>query len=132
MVNERYLYMHGLLTAVEATMGRHLTKKCSHRHNHITNSSPCGLLSNTGHFIQELHRLDLWPLLQSFHDGSLELVSCQILKFENYKVSRACHTTNNSGKVYCDAQEVDFRDLLNDVVEESTKSQLGLCLDCVK
>lgn len=116
-----------LLTAIEAILAPHLARQCPNKALHIPNKNNCTHLAKSGHFVQELDRLGLWPILKAFHDNSIAGTSDRIMSFKDYDISDQLYNLE-----HCDNARIACKSLLQEVVLKTPDEQLGRCLNCVK
>ncbi len=113
--------MRELLEALEATMDTHVGQECRNQDYHHRKATLCTNLAETGHSFKELRRLRIWPMFKLVNGATIEFVSIQVCGFVDFKVSN------------CPSNfKVDCKERLQKAVEEASKGQLGLCLNCVK
>lgn len=122
---EREESLAGLVTGIEDILAPHLKKKCPLAHDE--DDSVCEHLAKTGHYVQELLRLGLWPLQDFIDNETIENVSKQITKFNNYTL----RGNPRPGK-RCIRAEIDCKQALEDLNQTELEDISGLCLNCVK
>lgn len=71
--------------------------------------------------------MGLWPIIDTDTGKTIEGISNCLLGFENYPAS----VTYNNG-ASCDVARIDFKHLLLQATEMTSKRNRGLCLNCVK
>ena len=87
----------------------------------------CFHLAKTGYYIQELHRLGLWPIPKAYTAKSIQNISDRLLELGNYSA-----VDPDEDGLWCDEAGIDFEDHLLQVRETSSQRSSGLCLNCVK
>lgn len=128
MNTEREVSLHKLLAAIESVLIPHIQTPCPVSHLHRLPKSPCSHLSKSGHYLQELLRLGLWPISNTIEHKTVESVAGQIIQLENYYDR---YGSNGTGAI-CKSPSIDLEKRLQEVVSEHSEDQKGLCLNCVR
>ena len=117
-----------LCNEVGSLLTRHMQTTCMKTTEHNDDDGTiCYHLAKTGYYIQELKRIDLWPILYATTAKSVQEVSDCLQKYSNYPI----RDTRENGMV-CDRANLNFEKHLLQVREMSSKRSSGLCLNCVK
>ncbi|KAL2037384.1 hypothetical protein N7G274_009869 [Stereocaulon virgatum] len=124
---EREAHLRRFVTTLQTILIPHLTAQCPSHSLHGTINAACGHLMKSGHYIQELHRLQLWPMpdsdstksLRDIYDRFYGLQRCPI-------VNPWCHNSQ------WDVAKIDCTQLLMTAGHEILAKPVGLCLNCVR
>ena len=108
-------------------MNRKCPKTSHDQDEHHDDTAICFHLAKTGYYIQELHRIGLWPIPNLDTAKSIQDVSDRLLKICNYSAVDLCEAG-----MCCDEANIDFEEHLLQVTETISKCNTGLCLNCVK
>ena len=85
----------------------------------------CSHLAQTGHYVEELLRLELWPISNIATKKTIAMVLKQIEQFEDYAYigGKSCS---------CGGGSFNAKKLLQELSNKHSNQLRGLCLHCVK
>ncbi len=132
----RYPILDELQISLKTLITTHLQHACKSAAKHKEKLEFCEHLSRTGHFLDELNRLSLWPIPDALHTTNLSAILDKLMDFKPYywDIERDKNTSRyhpRSLKLSCSTSAINFKDCLTTMVFDS-RAPLGLCLACVK
>ena len=114
-----------LVAEIENHISSHLQKKCN---VHTQTSGSCLHLAKSGHYMEELRRLALWPLSRIASEKSIQDVLTQLDEFMPFT-----DDPDNPNREYsCNGGDEQVDMLLEDTVATTKDRVHGLCLNCAK
>ncbi len=84
----------------------------------------CRHLAKSGHYMQELLRLELWPISKVMSQKTIGMILAQMKQYKYYKFKNREYRN-------CLGERCDFKKLLETSADKHRDEVLALCLNCV-
>ena len=105
-----------------------MQRECKAKGFHLENADAiCAHLATCGHYFQELHRIQIWPIFSAMSQKSISDITKRVDQFENYHAN-----TRVINGIFCGGYlRLDFKNLLQEAAMKAKGAVSGLCLNCV-